>query len=143
MSSKEIQTERGGAAIILHSGGQVLLQKRGGDAPRWPLMWGVFGGNFFGGESPEDAAIREVKEELGIAVPMSSLKFVHSAVVHVGERSGLAHYFSSALTVPLSDIRLTEGVGFALFEHSEIDQLSLIPHAREALVKFFEDSNPQ
>ena len=74
MASSSLSPERGGAAIVLHMNGHVLLQKRTADAPRWPSMWGVFGGNFDAGEDPVHAAAREVAEELSISIdPASSL----------------------------------------------------------------------
>ena len=134
--------ERGGAAVILHRNGRVLLQKRTSDAPRWPSMWAVFGGNFYSDESPEDAAVREVEEELGISLCVDSIEFVCKIAVHVGDRTGYAHYFAAPLTVPLKEIRLQEGGGFALFESKELEGLSLIPHAREALEHFFKQLVP-
>ena len=61
--------------ILLFSGGclrnaagQVLLQKRGDSG-----LWGFPGGAVELGESPEAAAIREVREETGLDVAVGSL----------------------------------------------------------------------
>ena len=138
MTSPEKLPERGGAAIILHVDGQVLLQKRTKDAPRWPSMWGVFGGNFDAGEDPVHAAAREVAEELSISIDPASLDFVCMVPVKLETRTGEAHYFAAPLTRGLSELRLGEGAGMALFGEDEIAGLQLIPSAREALHKFFE-----
>ncbi|OHA15886.1 MAG: hypothetical protein A3G52_03320 [Candidatus Taylorbacteria bacterium RIFCSPLOWO2_12_FULL_43_20] len=52
----------------LMNGAQVFLQKRGGDAPRFPGYFGFFGGGMEEGESPENALVREIKEEMDIDI---------------------------------------------------------------------------
>ena len=66
--------------ILLFSGGcllneecQVLLQKRGDSG-----LWGFPGGAVEPGESPETAAIREVREETGLEVAVGSLIGVYT-----------------------------------------------------------------
>ena len=46
--------------------GRFLLQHRTDDAPRAPGYWSFFGGRLEKGEKPEQALLREAKEELGI-----------------------------------------------------------------------------
>lgn len=43
---------------------RILLQHRSKDAKRLPDFWGFFGGGIEEGETPEQALIRESKEEL-------------------------------------------------------------------------------
>ncbi len=54
-----------GAGAIIHRDGKVLLQRRADDG-----TWAIHGGCVEMGESTEEAAIREVREELGIT-PLS------------------------------------------------------------------------
>lgn len=56
--------------LIINDTNQVLLQKRG----TFPYKWGLIGGITELGESLEDTAIRETKEETGLTV--SHLKIV-------------------------------------------------------------------
>lgn len=51
-------------------GGQyeVFLQKRAIDAPRFPNMYGLFGGGVEKGESVLEALLREIEEELTIRI---------------------------------------------------------------------------
>ncbi|MGV3720271.1 MAG: NUDIX domain-containing protein, partial [Actinomycetota bacterium] len=53
------------AGVILHREGRVLLQHRD-DNPEivWPGHWAIFGGHMEPGEAPEEAALRELEEEL-------------------------------------------------------------------------------
>lgn len=50
--------------LILNDNDEVLLQKRG----EFPFKWGLIGGITELGESLEDSAIREAKEETGLSI---------------------------------------------------------------------------
>jgi len=56
---------------------EVLITKRHPDKP-WGLKWEIPGGSIIKGETPEEGAIRELKEETGIEVKESDLHFVYS-----------------------------------------------------------------
>jgi 8-oxo-dGTP diphosphatase len=52
--------------LIENKEGKVLLQLRDDDpAIRYPNLWGTFGGQVEEGETPEEAIVRELDEELG------------------------------------------------------------------------------
>lgn len=54
------------SAIALYKKtGELLLQHRTADAPRFPEYWMLFGGEIAHGENPEQAVKRETVEELG------------------------------------------------------------------------------
>jgi len=56
------------ALAVLHDAhGRVLVQLREPDKP-YGGMWGLVGGHIDPGETPEDAARREVREETGFTV---------------------------------------------------------------------------
>lgn len=61
-----------GAGIVIVKDGMTLLAKRSGTFSNGE--WGSMGGNVEFGETPEAAAIREAKEELGIVV--GNLRFM-------------------------------------------------------------------
>lgn len=46
----------------------------------WALKWEITGGSILKGETPEQGAIRELKEETGIEVTDSDLNFVYSYI---------------------------------------------------------------
>jgi mutator protein MutT len=58
---------------------EVLITQRHKNKP-WALKWEVTGGSILKGETPEQGAIRELKEETGIEVTASDLKFVYSYI---------------------------------------------------------------
>ena len=59
---------RGIYAIPVNSRGQILLQKRSMNKDTNPGRWEIVGGHNKPGETYEKAAIREIKEELGVKV---------------------------------------------------------------------------
>lgn len=56
------------AIIYLTAAGRVLLLKRSPTAPTAPDVWGLPGGHIEPGETPAQAAVRELKEETGYSV---------------------------------------------------------------------------
>lgn len=55
------------AAVIQDEAGRVLLLQRGPTAPTFPEHWGVVTGYVDAGETPAQAALREIAEELNVA----------------------------------------------------------------------------
>jgi len=55
------------AGIISHKG-RILLCQRHRNSSRFPMKWEFPGGKVEDGETPEQAIVRELKEELGIDV---------------------------------------------------------------------------
>ena len=58
---------------------EVLITQRHQNKP-WPLKWEVTGGSILKDETPEQGAIRELREETGIEVADSDLNFVYSYI---------------------------------------------------------------
>lgn len=58
---------------------EVLITQRHPNKP-WALKWEITGGSTLKGETPEQGAIRELKEETGIEVTDSDLNFVYSYI---------------------------------------------------------------
>ena len=64
-------------AFIIGNKGNILLQKRSKNKKLWPNMWDVtVGGHVDSGEFGRQALIREVKEELGIELDDSDIKYL-------------------------------------------------------------------
>jgi 8-oxo-dGTP diphosphatase len=67
------------AAAVVRRGGAILLTQRPPDASH-PLQWELPGGKIETGESPEQALVREIEEELGVrATPLARLGTYHHA----------------------------------------------------------------
>ena len=73
---------RGGAVFIFNSKGELLLQKRSIQKFRYPLHWDSSVGFWVkSGETYDQAAVREVKEEVGVRITAADLvKVVHMKV---------------------------------------------------------------
>ncbi|QBD83383.1 NUDIX domain-containing protein [Ktedonosporobacter rubrisoli] len=54
--------------LVIDQQGQLLMQHRAGTASPWPYKWGLPGGGIESGETPEEAARRELEEETGLKV---------------------------------------------------------------------------
>jgi 8-oxo-dGTP diphosphatase len=127
------------AGVILFQGGKVLLQHRD-DKPeiRWPGAWAIFGGHVEDGETPEAAARREVQEELGLRLE-GPLPLAYHGTADGRER----FFFAAELTVPLTELALTEGQGMALLSREELSIHPLVPIHRAILEEFFDSRSRQ
>lgn len=68
-----------GAGVLAIENGKVLLIKRGNEPNKG--LWSIPGGMVRLGESPEEAAIREFKEETGLDAVIENLLGVFNVVV--------------------------------------------------------------
>ncbi|MEM7815539.1 MAG: NUDIX domain-containing protein [Candidatus Aenigmatarchaeota archaeon] len=64
-SSREI-IHRAVAVVVLNKKGEILLEKRSLKKDMEPGKWGLVAGHVSPGESYEEAAVREIEEEIGI-----------------------------------------------------------------------------
>lgn len=130
--------EKDGTIVILHFGNKVLLQLRDSNPKQFPRHWDAFGGRIEDGEKPLDAALREVKEELGLVLTADVLEPIGDIGVVRLDGQAKIHCFATPLQIPLSNLCLAEGDGFALHPQEAIANLQLIPEARLAVERYFE-----
>jgi len=106
---------------------KVLIQQRAETKNTYPLLWDVsVAGHIAAGEQMEDAAVREVKEEIGIGITNSDLqkigvfKAVHK---HHGDLTDCEfhHVFICKLKVPISTL---------IKQESEVADVRLLPMLR-------------
>ncbi|WP_373296996.1 NUDIX hydrolase [Streptomyces brasiliensis] len=71
------------AAVVMDEQGRVLLVRRSERERFLPRVWGVPCGKLEAGESPEDGALRELKEETGL---------LGEVVRRIGESSFVSEY---------------------------------------------------
>ncbi len=104
--------------------GTLLLQKRGKNKNIHPALWDVsVAGHIGAGEDILDAAVREIKEEIGLELPKGKLKNIglFKSVQHHGKElidREFHHTFLAELTVDLN--HLTK-------QQSEVEDLKLWP----------------
>lgn len=128
----------------------VLLCKRTLDAPMHSGYWALIGGKLDDGEEPLAAALREVKEELGIpskAVTLTLLSDIRIQRTTDPHPIG-ARYFAAALDRDMDKLTLkynskekkVEGEGLGWFTAEEIRHMWIRAEDRFAIEKFFEQS---
>lgn len=125
-------------AVIVNEKNEVLLQKKTLDYPICPGgYWCFFGGIIEPGENPKNSLIRELKEELGLDFNENIIEFMKSREYEIAGYKVKAYNFIVKFEGKLSDIKATEGGGFAFFDKSELKDLKLIPNNIEILEEYF------
>jgi len=112
--------------------GEVLLQKRSMTVDNWPGIWDISAaGHLSAGEIPEQAALRETEEEIGLKVNLKDLKevFVSKEVTEIPEKKyhnkEFQHVYLLLFRGRPSEIRFKDGevetVKFISLERFETD----------------------
>lgn len=109
-----------GAGVMLKREGKILLQLRDNkENIANPNCWGIFGGSVMEDETPEQTAIREIKEELGIILSKEKLSLILVREVNNAKIT----FFGHPLEHEISEIILNEGQEMELFSKEEILEL--------------------
>jgi 8-oxo-dGTP diphosphatase len=133
---------RQAVSIILLADGKVLLNLRdnipGIDCPG---QWACLGGGIEPGETPDEAAIRELAEELaasgGQPVQYSPLKFLCLEERVYQNKPLLEHVFYTRVLTDVSYLQITEGQRLAAFTFDECAALDGIAlHNQRNLARF-------
>jgi 8-oxo-dGTP pyrophosphatase MutT (NUDIX family) len=144
------------AALLQLSNGRYLMQLRDSNpAIFYPDHWGCFGGAVDVGEAPVAALVRELAEELGLAVdPAAAALFTQFTFdfAFAGDGIRLRTYY--AVTLPQADLGglvLGEGSDFADFEAERLlamprvvpyDAFALWMHHARGRIGASEGANP-
>lgn len=109
------------AAIILeNNAGEILLMLRD-NKPEIPFPdhWDIFGGHVEEGETPEQALVREVKEELDI--DLIEYKFFRKYECLTGDANENTKYiYYGKIDIPIEKVTLYEGQRAEYFRKEEI-----------------------
>lgn len=115
-------------AILWTDDGRVLLQQRD-DRPdlRYPGYWTLFGGQVEEGESPDQAIVRELIEELGLdGQPLTPFEqYICPARSTPGVVVTTNHVYSGRLSRPFESLILCEGQAMALMSREQTVKLEL------------------
>lgn len=80
--------------FIINDENQVLLQKRSMNKRFHPVIWVLCAGHVKAHETLEDAALREIKEEVGLIVPKSELhSFSERKITIRSENSHITYFY--------------------------------------------------
>jgi len=128
---------KGAGVILLSNNNSVLLQRRN-KSNRWNQdSWSEFGGQIEKEETPEQAARRELKEELGINI--TDLKFFKK--YNLKRKKGIYEQFvfiaSLNYSIKFLKKQQKEGDGLAFFTENEINNLKTADYTKRILEDFF------
>ena len=136
------------ALAMLERQGRWLLQLRDDiDGIVHPGTWGLFGGHLDPGETPEQALRRELIEEINWVAGELPFWFTHRNPQRV------AHFFRTALPVPLEALDLREGQDLVLAPLEELrsgaiwsprlrETRPLAPSLEQAVAVLLQDGAP-
>ena len=123
--------------ILVNRKGEILLLLRD-DIPTigYPNHWTIVGGCIEDGEAPEDAAFREVEEEVDVRLARVSMFRLYD--IPDGHRDQPVPYYVywSGLDKGLAELTLGEGQDMRFFSPEELSSLRIIPHEGEILRDF-------
>jgi len=121
------------AVCFIHSGDKVLFMKRLPYKPQGNT-WGIPGGKADSGESAQEAAIREIREETGIAIPEQAISDLGEVFVRYPEMDYTLHLFEyKADTLPRVTYNPKEHSDYKWVTLEEALQLPLIPGEEECI----------
>jgi len=113
------------------------MQLRDADKPIvYPGYWTLFGGGVEAGETPVNAAIRELNEETGLIVMAENL-LPTVVTLSADSRKELIYIFSAKLDISPKDIFLQEGAGFAFLGREQLERINIIPHIKYAINLYY------
>jgi 8-oxo-dGTP diphosphatase len=112
------------AAIILENDKNEILLYLRDNKPGIPFPdhWDLIGGHIEEGETPEDALVREVKEELNIDI--TDYTFYKKYECHTGDAyPNIKYIYTGRINLPIEKITLLEGVRPRFFSREEIPNI--------------------
>lgn len=125
------------AAIILENDkGEFLLYLRDNKPTiPFPDHWDLIGGHVEEGETPEQALVREVKEELGI--DLKDYKFFRVYECLTGDAyENIKYIYTGRINIPIERITLYEGVEARYFLRDEIPHVKFANILKEIMIDY-------
>jgi 8-oxo-dGTP diphosphatase len=123
------------SAFLYDSAAQsLLLHLRDGNTSNHPNSWAFFGGSGEPGETDVDCCLRELREEIGLILQPDDLVRLREYPAADSSGHHIAFYVEKA--VPLEEMVLGEGAGFAWVPLSEVMGLPMNPQHRDDIRQF-------
>lgn len=114
------------AAIILENPQKEVLLYLRDDKPNipFPAHWDYFGGHIEDGETPEQALIRELKEELNIDLSPDDFTFWKEIECLEGDAfPNIKYVYTGTIDIPIEEFTLLEGQYPQYFSREELKDL--------------------
>ncbi len=131
------------AAIILENdAGEFLLYLRDNKPGiPFPGYWDLIGGHIEEGETPEEALVREVREELDI--DLKEYTFYKKYECLTGDAyENIKYIFTGKINIPIEEITLLEGVRPQYFSRKEIPNVKFANILKSIVMEYIQD-NPR
>lgn len=128
------------AAIILENdNGEFLLYLRDNKPGiPFPDYWDLIGGHVEQGETPEEALVREVKEELDI--DLKEYTFYKRYECLTGDAyENIKYIFSGRINLPIEKVTLLEGVRPQYFSRDEIPHVKFANILKSIVMEYIAD----
>jgi len=129
------------AAIILENDkGEFLLYLRDNKSGiPFPDHWDLIGGHVEEGETPEEALVREFKEELGL--DLKEYSFYKKYECLTGDAyENIKYIYSGKINLPVEEITLLEGVRPQYFSREEIPNVRFANILRSIVLEYIADN---
>jgi len=128
---------------------QIMLENEKGDLLLYlrdnkpgipfPLHWDLIGGHVEEGETPEQALIREVKEELNI--DLKEFTFFRKYECNEGDAyPNVKYIYTGRIDLPKEEITLLEGDHARYFRKDEIDDLRFANIMKKIVTDYIKES---
>lgn len=128
------------AAIILENDkGEILLYLRDNKPGiPFPAYWDLIGGHVEEGETPEEALVREVKEELNIG--LKDYTFYKKYECLTGDAyENIKYIYTGKINLPIEEITLLEGVRPQYFSREEIPKVKFANILKTIVMEYIAD----
>lgn len=121
------------AVLIVNKNREVLLQKRAATKRFNPNKWGLCAGHVDSGETLEDTAVREVKEEVGLDITTDDLHVLENMEVRKREtNSQITRYYYVICNKEIFEIQKEELSEVKWFKISDI--INMIHNKDDSIV---------
>jgi 8-oxo-dGTP diphosphatase len=138
-----IKTQKIGVSGFLYKDGKVLALRRSDQEKFLSAYWELPGGKVEFGESPEEAIVREFKEETNLSVQTVKIYSTFSYLSENNSQHTVDMQFIVSLNGPIDNLEINkEHSEFRWFAENEIDRISenISEKMKNAIKKGFNES---
>ena len=125
--------KRVACTFLVDASGAILLQLRDDEAPYYPNVWGLPGGEIEPGETPEQGAARELLEETSLVADGPLRLFARQ---DLPEQQREKHYFFGVTSASQADVVLGEGAAMIFVPAGEVLDRPFTPGSAEIIERF-------